>query len=172
MVEISRRALLGRAAVLAGLATGAGLGFTKGIRHKVAVPPAPAPVALTDALARQQKLLAGHDSIGFHYGWPAVATLRTDVVAHGDALRALLEHYPGWRLAHSVAGSSTSSASPSKSGSAGTSLDQLAAISSADAKALTAAALAWPATEQYAAEVVPVLASIAACLASHVQVLT
>jgi hypothetical protein len=167
MAEISRRTLLSRAALLAGLAAGAGLGLTKGVRHKVAVPPPPAPAALTGALARQQALLAGYDSMAHHYGTrPALAALRSDVVAHGDALRALLELYPGWRLAR--AGSS----GPSASGPGATSLAQLAAASTAGASALTAAALAWPATEQHALEVVPALASIAACLASHLQVLT
>jgi hypothetical protein len=164
MVEISRRTLLGRAVVLAGLAAGAGLGFTKGIRHKVATPPPPAPAALTDALARQQKLLAGYDLVTRGYGVrPAVAGLRSDVVAHGDALRALLEGYPGWRLSRPVP---SASAPP-----AGRTIDQLAAASTADARALTDAALAWPATDQHAVEVVSTLASIAACLASHAQVL-
>jgi hypothetical protein len=173
MAAISRRTLLGRAALLAGLAAGAGLGLTRGVRHKVAVPPPPAPAALTGALARQQRLLAGYDSIVHHYGTrPAVAALRSDVVAHGNALRALLERYPGWRLARAgPAGSAASSPAAGSTGSGATSLAELAAASSADAAALTDAALAWPATEQHAVEVVPTLASIAACLASHLQVL-
>jgi hypothetical protein len=195
MAEISRRTLLSRTAVLAGLALGAGFGFTKHVRHKVALPPPPPPAALADALGRQQRLLAGYDSMGRHYGWPAVPSLRSDVAAHGDALRALLERYPGWRIARThPAGSSAPTASAGPTGAAGTSgsagstdsaaasatgsatsgrttLVQLAAATAADARALTNAALAWPASEQHAVEVVATLASIAACLASHAQVL-
>jgi hypothetical protein len=164
MAEISRRTLLGGAAAIAGLAAGAGLGLTKRVRHKVAVPPPPPPAALTDALARQRRLLAGYDVVATGYGIrPAVAAMRSDVVAHGDALHALLERYPGWRLSRPAP---SASATP-----AGRTIAQLAAASTADARALTSAALGWPATEEHAAEVVPALGSIAACLASHAQVL-
>jgi hypothetical protein len=201
MAEISRRTLLSRTVLLAGLAAGAGVGLTKRVRHKVAVPPPAPPAALTDALAAQQRLLAGYDAMGFHYGWPAIPGLRSDVAAHGDALRALLEHYPGWRLARarssaaavptksatgsgvdgSAAPSATGSVKPSATGSAApsatgsvkpTSIDQLATATAANARSLTKASLTWPADEQHAVEVVPVLASIAACLASHAQVLS
>jgi len=191
MAEISRRTLLSRTVLLAGLAAGAGLGLTKRVRHKVAVPPPAPPAALTDALAAQQRLLADYDTIGFHYGWPAIPGLRSDVAAHGDALRALLERYPGWRLARasgssvptgsathsgvdgSAAPSATGSAAPSATGSVkATTIDQLAAATAANARSLTKATLAWPSGEQHAVEVVPVLASIAACLASHAQVLS
>jgi len=191
MAEISRRTLLSRTVLLAGLAAGAGLGLTKRVRHKVAVPPPAPPAALTDALAAQQRLLADYDTIGFHYGWPAIPGLRSDVAAHGDALRALLERYPGWRLARasgssvptgsathsgvdgSAAPSATGSAAPSATGSVkATTIDQLAAATAANARSLTKTSLAWPADEQHAVEVVPVLASIAACLASHAQVLS
>src|SRR3954451_12525759 len=102
MAEISRRALLSRTVLVAGLAVGAGLGLTRRVQHKVAVPPAAPPAVLTEALARQQRLLADHDAVasGHDAGWPAAAGMRSDVVAHGNALRALLELYPGWRLAH------------------------------------------------------------------------
>jgi hypothetical protein len=173
MAEISRRTLLSRTVLVAGLAAGAGLGLTRRVHHKVAVPPPAPPAALTGALTRQQRLLADHDAVakGHYAGWPAAAGMRSDVVAHGDALRALLELYPGWRLAR--AGSSASGAASSSgaapSPTAGMSINQLAAATAADAGALTDAALAWPATEQHALEVVPVLGSIAACLASQAQ---
>ena len=190
MAEISRRTLLSRTVVLAGLAVGTGLGFAKGVRHRVAEPPQPAPAALTDALSRQQRLLAGYRAVGNDPARPALAGLRADVTAHGDALRALLERYPGWRLAQagrpaspSASDSPSASGPPSASGSPGssppqasaapvvTSVTGLAAASTADARALSDAVLAWPAAEQHAVEVVPVLASIAACLTSHAQVL-
>lgn len=179
MADITRRALLSRAAVATGLVAGAGLGLTRGIHHKVAVPPPAPPSALTDALARQRRLLAGYDAVTSGSDRPALAALRSDVVAHGDALRALLERYPGWRLAQSnPSGSSASSASPGASASPGESADpagstvaQLATATAADVQALTTAVLAWPAAEPQAAAVVPTLASIAACLASHAQVL-
>jgi hypothetical protein len=165
MAEISRRTLLSRTVLVAGLAVGAGLGLTRRVHHKVAVPPPPPPAALTDALARQRRLLAGYDAVT---GPAVLAGLRSDVAAHGDALRALLERYPGWRLARatSAAGPSPSSAEPAASSVAG-----LAAASNSDARALTAAVLAWPATDAQAVEVLPVLGSIAACLVSHAQVL-
>ncbi len=199
MAEISRRTLLSRTVVLGGLAVGVGLGFTGGVRHRVAEPPPPAPAALTNALGRQQRLLAGYRAVGSDPARPALAGLRADVTAHGDALRALLERYPGWRLAEApgsaaASGSASASGSPSVSGSASasgsdsasasgspsaaastspaaTSVTGLAAASTADAQALSDAALGWPAAEQHAGEVVPVLASIAACLTSHAQVL-
>jgi hypothetical protein len=185
MAEISRRALLSRAVVLGGLAAGAGLGLTRGVRHKVAVPPPPPPAALTDALARQQRLLAGYRVLGDDPARPALAALHSDVVAHGDALHALLERYPGWRLAQSGAGSSGSGSSGSATPGTATpgtatpgsaapvpgTVAGLAAASAADARALTEAAQSWPAAEAHAAEVVPTLASIAAGLASHAQVL-
>jgi hypothetical protein len=49
------------------------------------------------------------------------------------------------------------------------SVKQLAAATAGDARALTDVALAWPATEEHAVEVVPVLGSIAACLDSQAQ---
>ena len=199
MAEISRRTLLSRTAVLAGLAVGAGLGFTKQVRHKVAVPPPPPPAALTDALARQRRLLAGYDAVlGGHYGgWPAVAPAlgrrraRRRAARAAGALSRLADRSDqsvrivgsdrfrrtgrlGWP--DPVRPGQTGSAGPAASATgsataAGTTLVQLAAATAADARALTGAALAWPAGEQHAVEVVPTLASIAACLASHAQVL-
>src|SRR5206468_2582963 len=73
----------------------------------------------------------------------------------------------------SAAPSATGSAAPSATGSVqAASIDQLATATAANARSLTKASLAWPADEQHAVEVVPVLASIAACLASHAQVLS
>lgn len=171
MAEISRRTLLSRTVLVAGLVVGAGLGLTRRVHSKVAVPPPAPPAALTDALDRQRRLLAGYDAV---VGPAVLAGLRSDVVAHGDALRALLERYPGWRLAR--AGAAASPAQPSSAPStsvqpAASSVAGLAAVSSSDARALTDAVMAWPATDALADGVLPVLGSIAACLASHAQVL-
>jgi hypothetical protein len=166
MAEISRRTLLSRTVLVAGLVVGAGLGLTRRVHSKVAVPPPAPPAALTDALDRQRRLLAGYDAV---VGGAVLAGLRSDVVAHGDALRALLERYPGWRLARASAAATpaqSSSVQPAASSVAG-----LAAVSSSDARALTDAVMAWPATDALADGVLPVLGSIAACLASHAQVL-
>ena len=92
MAEITRRTLLNRALLASALGGGALLGLTRPIRHRVAVfPPAP-PAALTAALDRQQRLLAGYDLV--LAGQPArpvaLTALRADVAAHGSALRAVL----------------------------------------------------------------------------------
>lgn len=171
MSQISRRALFGRGLLLLSAGAGAVLGLQHRVHHRVAVPPPAPPVALTAALDRQRSLLAGYDRITDDQV-PARAGLRADLRAHGDALRALLELYPGWRLAQ---------ASPAPSGSASPSVSVstppaspagLATATQAAATALSASCLHWPASESHAAQVVPMLGSMAACLDSHVAVLT
>src|SRR6185437_9705790 len=98
MSQISRRALFGRGLLVVGAGAGALLGLQHRVHHRVAVPPPAPPAALTAALARQRSLLAGYDQLTDDQ-LPARAGLRADLQAHGDALRALLELYPGWRLA-------------------------------------------------------------------------
>ncbi|HEX8093751.1 hypothetical protein [Jatrophihabitans sp.] len=191
MADISRRTLLSRALLGSALAGGALLGLTRPIKHKVAVPPPPPPVALTAALARQRHLLDGYDLVLANQpAHPGLAGLRADVAAHGNALRAVLQHYPGWRLSTSstVSGSRTPGSSvppgsrtPGSSlppgttaagtGSPVTTLPALAAASRSAAAATSQACLDWPATEAHAGEVVPLLGSIAACLTSHSRVL-
>lgn len=177
MAAISRRTLLNRALLVSALGGGALLGLTRPVKRKVATPPPPPPVALTAALARQRRLLAGYDhALAGNATHPGLAGLRTDVAAHGQALRAVLQHYPGWRLAVTSSAPVASSA-PGSSASPGSSalpggVPALASASRAAAAAATRACLDWPATEAHAAEVVPLLGSIAACLTSHAQVLT
>ena len=185
MADISRRTLLSRALLGSALAGGALLGLTRPIKHKVAVPPPPPPVALTAALARQRHLLDGYDlALASQPAHPGLAGLRADVAAHGNALRAVLQHYPGWRLSSSstvpgsgVPGSRTtgSSARPgtttAPTGLPVDTLPALAAASRSAAAATSQACLDWPATEAHAGEVVPLLGSIAACLSSHARVL-
>jgi hypothetical protein len=180
MAEISRRALLGRGMLAAGAGIGALLGLTRTIHHRVAVPPPAPPAALTAALSRQRGLLAGYDKIS-SAEVPARAGLRSDVQAHGEALLALLELYPGWRLSRAggpstppagqpTAGQPTAgqptSASPPGTAAA------LAVTSQSAATAISISCLNWPAGEEHAALAVPVLGSIAACLDTHVQVLS
>lgn len=188
MADISRRTLLNRALLVSALGGGALLGLTRPLKHKLATPQPPPPAALTAALNRQGRLLAGYDqALATQPARPGLAGLRADVAAHGNALRAVLQHYPGWRLAVTASasgGSSTADASttpdaspaPEASVSAGNpssgaTLAGLAAASSAAAAAATRACLDWPATEPHAAEAVPLLGSIAACLTSHARVL-
>jgi hypothetical protein len=171
MSQISRRALFGRGLLVLSAGAGAVLGLQHRVHHRVAVPPPAPPAALTAALDRQRNLLAGYDQLTDDQ-LPARAGLRADLQAHGDALRALLELYPGWRLAH-ASPSPSGSASPSPSASAPpATLAGLASATEAAATALTNGSLHWPATESHAAQVVPLLGSMAACLASHVAVLT
>jgi hypothetical protein len=165
MAAISRRTLLSRALLGSALGAGALLGLTRPIKHKVAVPPPPPPVALTAALARQRHLLAGYDrALASKPAHPGLTGLRADVAAHGNALREVLQRYPGWRL-------SSSSTAPGNTAAPVASIAALAAASRSAAAAATQACLDWPATEPQAREVVPLLGSIAACLASHAQVL-
>lgn len=169
MADISRRALLSRALLGTALGAGALLGLTRPVRHKVAVPPPPPPAALTAALARQRQLLASYDRVlaGQRAQQPGLAGLRADIAAHGTALHEVLQRYPGWRLAVTASASQPApSASP-----AAEPVAALAEASRAAAAATTSACLQWPATEPHAAEVVPLLGSIAACLTSHLQVL-
>jgi hypothetical protein len=204
MADITRRTLLNRALLAAALGGGALLGVTRPVTHKRPSPPAPPPVALTAALARQQRLLNSYDrALAVQPAHPALAGLRADVAAHGTALREVLQRYPGWRLAAAsppagatqggtaTSGSSTTqggTATPGSSATQGGTATQgstattgggaqadpitaLAAASRSAATATTAACLAWPATEAHAAEVIGLLGSIAACLASHTEVL-
>ena len=181
MVEISRRTLLRRGLLVSALGGGAVLGMTRPVQHKVAVPPPAPPAALPAALDRQRQLLAGYDQVLAGRPDPgALAGLRADIAAHGDALRAVLERYPGWRLtaAASTAPASTApadsaapSGSPTQGGAPATTVDDLAAASSAGAAAASRACLDWPPTEAHAAVVVPLLGSIAASLGSHARVL-
>lgn len=183
MADISRRTLLSRALLVSALGGGALLGLTRPIRRKLASPPPPPPVALTAALARQRRLLEGYDqALARKTAHPGLAGLRADVAAHGHALRAVLQHYPGWRLAVTSSAPAASpapgsrtpgNAAPASSTSAPVGgISALASASRAAAAATTRDCLEWPATEAHAAEVLPLLGSIAACLTSHAQVLS
>jgi hypothetical protein len=188
--EISRRTLLARSGLVVAVGAGIGLGFTRTVHHKHAVPPPPPPAALTAALTTQQALLASYHNLAGTAGLPgAFPALQSDVGAHGDAIRGLLDNYPGWRLAQAQASSgartdasgTTQGDAPTPSGpDAGTSAtaappaDSIASLASQTKSAaaeLTTAATGWPATEAHAQQVIPVLGSIAACLRTHLQVL-
>ena len=93
-----------------------------------------------------------------------------DVTAHGDALRALLEQYPGWRLARSGRRLDRST-SPSSGPAVPTSVAELASELGRDVAGADRDRAAWPADEANAVTVVPTLASIAASLSTHVAVL-
>jgi hypothetical protein len=168
MSQISRRALFGRGLLVLSAGVGAALGLQHRVHHRIAVPPPAPPAELTAALDRQRSLLAGYDRITDDQ-LPARAGLRKDLQAHGDALRALLELYPGWRLAQA---SPSPSSSPTASVQPPSTPDLLATTSRAAAGALSSSCLHWPAGESHAAQVVPMLGSMAACLDSHVEVLT
>jgi hypothetical protein len=169
MPIISRRTLLQRSLLLIAAAGGAAAGLTKSVHHKVALPPAPPPPTLVAALGVQKRLLAGYDTVlATSPGQAALASLRADIAAHGDALQAVLENYPGWRYARSQAAVQASTGAPAAADNRTT----LAKASQAAADAAYKACLAWPSNEPHAAQVVPLLGSIAACLITHVEVLT
>jgi hypothetical protein len=186
MAEISRRTLFNRALLASAVGAGALLGLTRPVHHRRAVPPAPPPAALVAALDRQ--LLAGYDrmlvgpkTVPGPAGPAGLGGLRADVAAHGDALRALLERYPGWRLSSRRAAADAASASPPTVGTAANrqtgnpevagTVPALAAASRAGAAAAAVSCLDWPGTDPNAPLVVPLLASISASLSSHLQVL-
>jgi hypothetical protein len=177
MAEITRRSALSGGLVVVGLAVGAAAGLTRSIHHRVAVAPPPPPAALTDALHGQQSLLAGYGMVQAESGSPKLASLRADISAHGDAINALLQLYPGWRLAAGQPSTPAAPATPSST-SASTqpapvpeTVQALATASTGLSRSLAAAALSWPSAEVNAQTVVPTLASISACLATHAQVL-
>jgi hypothetical protein len=173
MNEISRRTLLSRGLVVVAIGGGAALGVTKSVHHKVAVPPPPPPDALVAALTNQRRLLAGYDAalaarpdqVG------RLTPLRADIAAHGAALRAVLEQYPGWRYAQSQPSVGPSPGGLVRPAIAGE-LGALAQASKQDAASVTTACVKWPAGEPQAGQVVPLLGSIAACLTSHAGVLS
>jgi hypothetical protein len=186
MADITRRTLLHRALLAAALGGGALLGVTRPVKHKLATAPPAPPAALTAALARQRQLLAAYDrALTLQRAHPGLAGLRADLAAHGTALREVLQRYPGWRLSVTASvprtgitpgstGSPPGSTTPGTTPSGSSKADPIAALAAAStsaANATSAACLAWPATEAHAAEVVPLLGSIAACLSSHAEVL-
>jgi len=174
MANISRRTLLNRTLLLGALGVGAATGVTRSVHHKLAVPPPPPPAALTDALNRQRQLLAGYDAaVQVSPNDAVLAALRSDVSAHGSALRATLERYAGWRYQQSRPSSATTASAGTADGSApvaGTK-NALAAASKTASTAARQAGLAWPVGEVEAATAVPLLGSIAASLATHAAVL-
>ncbi|MGX7679545.1 hypothetical protein ACSMXN_11695 [Jatrophihabitans sp. DSM 45814] len=167
MVEISRRTLFGRSALLVAAAGGVALGVTKTVHHKVAIPPPPPPAVLTSLLGTQTRLLASYDAAMAAAGQTPVplAPLRADVAAHGDALRGVLQNYPGWRLnpTEPIASPTAAPAAPTIAG--------LASMSGSAAAAFSAACLGWPHTEVNAGQTVGLLGSISACLSTHREVL-
>jgi len=181
MATISRRALLATGGLIGAAGVGIGAGFTASVHHKVAAPPPPPPAALTSALAAQGQLLAGYDA-ALADGPAVLPALRADIAEHSQAIRALLEDYPGWRLASessAAAGVDATGAAPGQptpsQPSAAPVAGTVAALITASkrlATSLAAAAVDWPASDTRAQQVAPVLGSIAACLSSHVQVLS
>lgn len=179
MTTISRRTLLSRTVVGAAVLVGAAAGVGRRVHHRVAVPPAPPPAALVAVLTAQGRLLDGFDQVVATGAAAAVLpALRADIEAHGSALRALLEAYPGWRYRAIAAGSGGPSASPSPSTAAPVETPvagdtaQLVAGIAALATLAARTCQQWPAGEQQAAQVVPLLGSMAAALRSQQDVLS
>lgn len=179
MADISRRSALSAVVVVLAGAGGAALGLTRRIHHKVAVPPPPPPRVLTDLLAGEQRLLAGYDTALAGNPAGVISSLRADVASHIDALHALLEFYPGWRLlqrGQPAGNAGSGSASPNPTGSAepplGGTTTALAAATRALAAGASAGCIGWHSSDQHGNEAVPLLGSIAACLATHLEALT
>ncbi|UQX90041.1 hypothetical protein M6D93_08565 [Jatrophihabitans telluris] len=188
MVEISRRTLLGRTVLGVGVLAGAGLGLTKSVHHRVAVAPPLPPLALRNARAVHDRLLAGYDRAlaagGSSISATALKALKADVTAQRDALSAVLDQYPGWRYAQrgdASAGSARPSPGPSSgaapAGGAGSgppvagTATALAAASRQAAAALRTSTLDWPAGADHSEQTLALFGSIAAALTVHAQVL-
>jgi hypothetical protein len=188
MADISRRTLLGGAAALA---AGAALGATSTVHHKIAVPPTAPPESLVIALASQQRLLGGYDAVlrTLPDQQVLLVALRTDITAHGNALRSVLEQYPGWRYARNLPSAnptvqdhskalpshtvpSNQARQPSSAAPIAATVRALAAASKEGAALAAAACLGWADGEAHGPQVVPLLGSIAACLSSHAELLT
>ena len=173
MAEISRRALLGRGLLAAGAGIGALLGLTRTVHHRVAEPPAPPPAALTAALTGQRNLLAGYQqaSLAEVPAGPALRVGRAGPRRRPVGTAGALPGLAAGRRRRARDPSSTAT-SPAGSGTPPATASALASASRTAAAGLAASCLHWPVGEPHAALVVPVLGSIAACLDSHVQVLS
>ena len=154
---MSRRAWLGTAGVVAAAAAGGALVALIRPDAVSGHPPA-APDWLSAALAREQQLLSGLDAAT--RADPALrvrlAPLRADHAAHLEVLQGLLSRY-----GPTPASASGSNAPPAPVGVAGVRRAELAA-----SRATAAAALTAPGGDA------GLLASIAACEATHAAVLT
>lgn len=155
---MSRRAWLGCAGVVTAAAAG---GVIVAVARPDTVsghPPGP-PDWLPDALAREQQLLAGIAAAGRTDATLRIrlAPLRADHLAHLQVLQALAARYP--RSAAS-SGSSPTPPAPNSAGVAGVRVAELAASRATAAAALTAAG-----------SNAGLLASIAACEATHAEIL-
>jgi hypothetical protein len=159
--------------LLAATAAGLGLGVEKSVHHKVAQQPVPPPTALTAMLTIEQRLLDGYGRVAAVTADAAVLTaLHGDIAAHLEAINALLERYPGWRLSQqAVRGASTVPPAAPSGPVAITTMTQLRTEVASAATTVSQSCLDWDATEQNSAQAVPVLGSIAACLKTHAQVL-
>ena len=168
---VSRRAVLltGGAAVVAG----GGAGVAVGALRTVASPPAvPAPPALVSALSAEDDLLAAlHTALAAGPSAPmqaALTAIRNDHLAHRVALQGALA---GYRPAGSGTGQVVSG-SPLPAGPAGSPSSaprSAAALSAAEQRASTAAVAHAAALTGRDATL---LASIAACEATHAAWLT
>lgn len=182
---ISRRTLLSRSFLLVGAAVGGGLGLTRTIHHKVAVPPPAPPAALVAALVAHRTLLAGYDAL-LDAGPPSanaakLTNLRGQVASQNDALAAALDRYPGWRL-HPSSGQPTvggkasgpgtnASAVPTTVPADGAGVAGLLSATRSAARTLSVTCRDWPLGEPEAATVVPLLGSISASLSTQLVVL-
>jgi hypothetical protein len=149
---ITRRALLGTGLVVAAGGIGAAVAGLQP-RRRPPAPPAP-PQQLSDALAREQSLVAGLDAA--LPTRPELQQVRDDHVAHAAALRQAVARYP-------AAASSPSSAGRRPA------VDTTAQLRAAE---LTAAKAAAAESAALAGADAALLASISASEATHAELLT
>lgn len=162
----SRRAFLiaGGTAVVTGAGAGVGIEFSRHEpRRRASTPPPPPPAELADALAAERDLIAVLDaSIPTEPQLRARLTrIRADHAAHERALAAAVRQVSGPSAAHRAFPSGSETAAAAAVGAA-----ELAGAERGAAQA--AAARATRLTGRDAV----LLASIAACEATHVELLT
>jgi hypothetical protein len=162
---MSRRAWLGFAGVIAAAATG-GVLVAFGRPDAVSGHPPGPPDWLPAALAREQQLLAGIDAAGRVDATLRVrlAALRADHVAHLQVLRDLAARYGGTSATSRSTGSQPPS--PTTSHRASTGMADVRRAELAASRATAAAALTAAGGDA------GLLASIAACEATHAEVLS
>ncbi len=152
---ITRRRLLGLGLGVGTVVAAGGAGLAVGATRHRHVPRETPPASLVAALAREQQLLASLDA-AITAGATTLAPIRADHEAHRAALQALVDRATAPRPTATSSPTATTAPNPA---------DLLAAEKAAQSAAATASA-------QASGALAALFASISACEASHVVLLS